>query len=364
MTSSGLPDPVTEIMMTALHTVRGANYWAPKAVTRMDLSIGAYEHISSAEAPGFTEQLLRAMPGLVEHRCSVGERGGFVTRLRRGTYAAHIVEHVALELQSMVGHDVSFGRTRGSGAPGDYTLVFDHLHEGVGVRAAALALETVQRAFAGTLEAVECAVAELRSVASSASDPAPERRVLCGITGSSLRAETRRQLARLLPREDGAVVDVSPGFILQAGLPYTRSGMAIVLDSAIRDVPPRFREPERASRLVSVLAAAVPAGGVLVCPAAEREVRALAREAGCSVALFDTAESGSGTKDLDDALAWASVAGGRIVIEHRSGATEHAGIERDAPLAAQLAGQLAGQLARSTHESLTHTDLAMPVTDG
>ena len=78
----------------------------------MDVAVGAFDDISFAEVPGFTERLLAALPGLVEHRCSVGERGGFVARLRRGTYAPHVGEHVALELQTMIGHEVGYGRAR------------------------------------------------------------------------------------------------------------------------------------------------------------------------------------------------------------------------------------------------------------
>src|SRR5918911_842488 len=151
--------------MTALQALRGANYWSARPVTRMDVTLGAYEDISSAQAPGFTEALRAALPGLVEHRCSIGERGGFITRLRRGTYAPHIIEHIALELQSMIGHDVGYGRTRGGDEPGEYTLVFEHVHEGVGLRAAALALATVQRAYAGTLDSVAAAVDELAAIA-------------------------------------------------------------------------------------------------------------------------------------------------------------------------------------------------------
>src|SRR5215212_7097168 len=152
-----MPDPFSEIRMTSLHATRGANYWSHSPVTRMDLLVGAYEDISSADVPGFTDALVAAMPGLVEHRCSIGERGGFIIRLERGTYAPHIIEHVALELQNMIGHDVGYGRTRGGDAPGEYTLVFEHVHEAVGLRSAALALEVVQRTFAGTLETVDAA---------------------------------------------------------------------------------------------------------------------------------------------------------------------------------------------------------------
>ena len=100
------PDPATEIRMTTLHATRGPNFWSTRSVTRMDIAVGAYDDISSADVAGFTEQLMEAMPGLIEHRCSIGERGGFLMRLRDGTYAAHIIEHVALELQTMMGHDV------------------------------------------------------------------------------------------------------------------------------------------------------------------------------------------------------------------------------------------------------------------
>ncbi|CAA9306674.1 MAG: Cyanophycin synthase(EC, partial [uncultured Gemmatimonadaceae bacterium] len=177
------PDPNTEIRMLALSATRGVNYWSRRPVTRMDLVVGAYDDISSAEVPGFTEQLVAAMPGLVEHRCSIGARGGFITRLRRGTYAPHIVEHVALELQTMMGHDVGFGRTRGGDEPGEYTLVFEHLHEAVGLRAAALALGVVQQALAGTLGAVHHVTAELAALAQGAAVPPVTAEVLCAVTG-------------------------------------------------------------------------------------------------------------------------------------------------------------------------------------
>src|SRR6478672_4953791 len=173
-----LPDATVELRMTSLHSTRGANFWSRRPVTRLDIAVGAYEDISSADVPGFTEALVSAMPGLEEHRCSIGERGGFITRLERGTYAAHIVEHVALELQTMIGHDVGYGRTRGGDAEGEYTLVFEHLHEGVGLRAAALALETVQQAFAGTLNGVDHAVAELSALAATPDVPKLTQHVL------------------------------------------------------------------------------------------------------------------------------------------------------------------------------------------
>src|SRR5262245_36275154 len=97
-------DPATDIRITTLHATRGMNFWSKRPVIRMDLTVGEFEDISSADVEPFVEQLLKAMPGLRDHECSIGSRGGFVLRLRRGTYAPHIIEHVALELQAAVGH--------------------------------------------------------------------------------------------------------------------------------------------------------------------------------------------------------------------------------------------------------------------
>jgi len=337
---SARPDPAVEIRMTTLHATRAANYWSREPVTRMDILVGAYEDISSAQVPGVTASLVSAMPGLVEHRCSIGERGGFITRLRRGTYVPHIIEHVALELQGLIGHEVGYGRTRGGDVPGEYTIVFEHVHEGVGVRAAALALDVVQRAFAGTLDSVEPAVAELRALAALPRAEALRARVLCGITGGALRGETRSELQRLgLGDDEDLVVDVAPGYILQAGLPYSHSDAAIVLDDQPTDVPERYRDPARASRLVSVVGDAVNPGGFLVAPARAWDVQDRARDAGCRVAVFAVDERIS-AKDKKVAGAAAWVADGRIMIEHADELVDRGAIREDTPPAAQVAAAL------------------------
>jgi len=336
-----LPDPFSTIRMTTLHSARGANYWSTRPVTRMDLTVGAYDDISSCHAEGFTDALVAAMPGLEEHRCSIGERGGFILRLRRGTYAPHIIEHVALELQTMIGHDVGFGRTRGGDVPGEYTLVFEHLHEAVGLRAAALALETVQHAFAGTLTSVSHAVAELESLARLPDVPKTRQRVLCGITGGAHRSETRDEIARRGCCTDELVVDVSPSYILYQGLPYSRSDFAIVLDAEPTDVPERYRDPERARKLVAVVADAVRRDGVVIAPAKEWEVQDLARDAGCRVAVFATDDDLT-VRDKKVARAAAWVADGRRIVLEQHGQAEDGGpLRDDAPVAAQVAAALA-----------------------
>jgi Cyanophycin synthase-like N-terminal domain len=333
-------DPAAEIRMTTLYATRGANYWSRCPVTRVDIAVGAYEDISSAQVPGVTASLVSAMPGLIEHRCSIGERGGFIARLRRGTYVPHILEHVALELQGLVGHDVAYGRTRGGDVPGEYTIVFEHQHDAVGVRAAALALDIVQRAFAGTLDSIDPAVAELRALAAHPPTSPIRAHVLCGITGGALRGETRAELARLgFGSDDELVVDVAPGYIFQAGLPYSHSDVAIVLDDQPTDVPERYRDPERASRLVAVVADAVVDDGVVVTPAKAWDVQDRARDAGCRVAVFATdADVTSRDKKVAGIAAW--VADGRIVVEHADALIDRGALADDTPAAAQVAAAL------------------------
>ena len=335
------PDPFREIRMTTLHSTRGANFWSARAVTRMDLAVGAYDDISSADAPHVTAQLVAAMPGLEEHRCSIGERGGFITRLRRGTYAPHIVEHVALELQTMIGHDVGYGRTRGGDAPGEYTLVFEHRHETVGLRAAALALETVQRAFAGSLDGVAHAVAELGALALGPDMPPVTQRVLCGITGGALRAETRQAMIAGGCCDAGElIVDVAPAYLLAAGLPYARSEVGVVLDADLGDVPERYRDPERAQRLVSVIADGVRRDGIVVVPAKEWEVQEMVRDADCRVAVF-AADDDVTRRDKKVARAAAWVRDGRIWIEDHDTLIDAGALAEGPPAAAQVASALA-----------------------
>jgi cyanophycin synthetase len=347
----GRPDPLSEIRMTALQALHGANYWSSRPVTRMDLAIGAYEDISSAAVPCFTESLVGAMPGLVEHRCSIGHRGGFITRLRRGTYAPHIIEHVALELQSMLGHDVGYGKTRGGDQPGEYTLVFEHRHSVVGLRAAALALEIVQHAFAGALASVSHAVEELRSIAETADMPAMWQHVLCGISGGSARLETRGELLARGLKESDLIIDVAPSFILQAGLPYSRSELAIVLDTELTDVPDRYREKDHAVKLMSVLADAVWRDGVVITPAKAWEIQDYARDQGCRVAVFAT-DNAVTMRDKRVAFSVARVEDGHIVLESAGTIADAGPLRADTPAAAQVAAALAMVAIQETRPEL------------
>jgi hypothetical protein len=167
--------------------------------------------------------------------------------------------------------------------------------------------------------------------------------VLCGITGGDARGETRDELVRRGIGEDELIIDVSPSYILQVGLPYSRSEFAIVLDTALTDVPERYRDPERASRLVSVVADEVRRDGFVVCPAKAWEVQDRARDEGCRVAIFAIDDDVT-RRDQKLARAVALVEHGRIVLDTDGERRDAGPLRDDAPAAAQVSAALASQL--------------------
>ncbi len=109
--------------------LRGPNIWANFPVLEAWVDLGPYKDCSSDEQPGFNDRLMTLMPTLVEHRCSVGTRGGFFERLRRGTYPAHILEHVSLELMGLAGSPCGFGRARETSEEGVYKVAIQYEEE-------------------------------------------------------------------------------------------------------------------------------------------------------------------------------------------------------------------------------------------
>ncbi|HYG77039.1 MAG TPA: cyanophycin synthetase [Planctomycetota bacterium] len=105
-----------------IRTLNGPNVFHNKPVLVMRLDLEDLADIESRQRPEFISKLLKALPGLQEHRCSLGRAGGFVERLHTGTYFGHIVEHVALELSAPAGIEVGFGKTVFSGVPRCYDV--------------------------------------------------------------------------------------------------------------------------------------------------------------------------------------------------------------------------------------------------
>ena len=108
---------------------QGPNLYAHFPCMRLTVQLGALESWPSAHIPGFVDGLLAALPTLEEHTCSPGYRGGFIERMRQdgeGTWLGHVLEHVAIELQNLAGSQVNFGKTRSTGKPGEYHVVFEY----------------------------------------------------------------------------------------------------------------------------------------------------------------------------------------------------------------------------------------------
>ncbi|MDE2406451.1 MAG: cyanophycin synthetase [Xanthomonadaceae bacterium] len=126
--------------------LRGPNLWTYRPVLEAWVDIGGLEDYPSNLIPGFTERLLAWLPGLQEHRCSPGTVGGFVQRLQEGTWPAHILEHVTIELQNQVGMQTGFGKAREAGPRGIYKVAIRVREETVGRACLALARDLLMAA--------------------------------------------------------------------------------------------------------------------------------------------------------------------------------------------------------------------------
>ena len=120
------------IQLLRVTHLRGPNIWTYRPVIEAWVDIGALEDHPSNTIAGFYERLTGLLPGLAVHRCGVGEPGGFLERLREGTWVGHILEHVVLELQNMAGMQTGFGKTRQTPVRGLYKMAFRTRQEQVG----------------------------------------------------------------------------------------------------------------------------------------------------------------------------------------------------------------------------------------
>lgn len=149
----GQPHPM-RVLETRVY--RGAHRYSNVPMVRIQLELGALQERPTHTIAGFTSRLVDALPALAEHGCSVGRPGGFVLRLRDGTWLGHVAEHVALALQVMAGDRVSRGKTRSvPGSPGIYNVMFAYADEKRGRAAGRLALELVDRMLPPELRGIQ-----------------------------------------------------------------------------------------------------------------------------------------------------------------------------------------------------------------
>lgn len=121
-----------------IQVLRGPNIWSitRKKLIQMRLDLEETEHFPTNKIEGFRERIEKLLPSLISHRCSEGCEGGFFKRVEMGTWMGHVIEHIALEIQTLAGMEVGFGRTRETKTPGVYNVVFNYKEEQAGIFAA------------------------------------------------------------------------------------------------------------------------------------------------------------------------------------------------------------------------------------
>lgn len=181
--------PFADIVIRRMAYLRGPSIWTYRPVIEAVVDIGELENFPSNTLPGFYERLTRWLPGLIEHRCSVGRRGGFLMRLRDGTWPGHILEHVALELQTQAGMKTGFGKARMTHEQGVYKVVIRTRDEAVGRAAIEAARDLVMAAINHRPFDVPAVIARLKDMV--------DRRCLGPSTASIVEAASERGIPAL-----------------------------------------------------------------------------------------------------------------------------------------------------------------------
>jgi cyanophycin synthetase len=184
--------------------LRGPNYYSRYQAIYMRLDIEDLENRPSDKVPGLAEKLQAIFPSIYEHRCSVGEPGGFLQRVRNGTYAGHMVEHLAIELQNLIGFSVGYGKSVDSYEPGIYNIVYRYRDEATGLAAGEAAVGVVRKLYDGGHVDLDPIIAHLKEVR--------DANALGPSTGSIVNAAKARNI---------------PWYNLTAGTSYTQLGHGV-----------------------------------------------------------------------------------------------------------------------------------------
>jgi len=149
-----------------IQALRGPNIWSVrrKKLIQMRLDLQELEERPTNKIEGFRERLEALIPSLIEHRCSEGVRGGFFMRVDEGTWMGHVIEHIALEIQTLAGMDTGFGRTRVTKTPGVYNVVFSYLEESVGEYAAEASVRIAQAIVDGVDYDIDADIQKMREI--------------------------------------------------------------------------------------------------------------------------------------------------------------------------------------------------------
>ena len=196
-----------DIKFLEIRHLRGPNIWTYRPVLEAIVDIGDLEDCPSNTIPGYVDRLKAMLPSLIEHRCSYGERGGFVRRLEEGTWPAHILEHVTLELQNLAGLPGGFGKAREVGPRGVYKVIVRAWQEDVTRAALHHARELIMAAMEDRPFDVDAVVEELSDLSDS--------RCLGPSTASIVDAADDRDIPYIRLLETGNLVQFGHGAALR-----------------------------------------------------------------------------------------------------------------------------------------------------
>ncbi|MFZ2267813.1 MAG: cyanophycin synthetase [Azonexus sp.] len=192
-----------DIIIRDIISLRGPSIWTYPPALEAWIDIGEFEDYPSDKLPGFTERLAAWLPGLVEHRCSYDERGGFLRRLEEGTWLGHVLEHVALELMTLGGLPDGFGRTRGTTTRGVYKLALSNWQDDITRTALDLGIQLILAAVNDEPFDLEDATKTMRRRV--------DRKYLGPSTAAIVNAAEARSIPAIRLLDDGNLVQLGYG---------------------------------------------------------------------------------------------------------------------------------------------------------
>jgi cyanophycin synthetase len=301
-----------DIRLLRVTYLRGPNLWTYRSALEVWLDLGALEQHPSDKLPGFVERLTAALPALEEHHCGVGERGGFLQRLREGTWMGHVLEHVVIELLNLAGMPTGFGQTRSTSQKGVYRMVFRARDEAV----ARCALEHGHRVLMGVINGravdVPAAVQAVRD--------AIDRTYLGPSTAHIVAAATDRRIPHLR-LNDGNLVQLGHGNRQHRIWTAETDRTSAIAEGIARD-------KDLTKRLIGAVGVPVPEGRIAASAAEAWEA---AEDIGLPVAVKPTDGNHGRGVTLDLATreqveaAWALAAeeGSEVIVERYIPGDEH-----------------------------------------
>lgn len=313
-----------------LTPLRGPNIWTYRPAVEAVVDIGELEDFPSNKIPGFYERLTAWLPTLVEHRCGVGEHGGFLLRLREGTWAGHILEHVTIELQNLAGMQSGFGKARETSSRGVYKVVVRSRQEQVTIAAFHAARDLIMAAINDQPYDVAATIDQLRDMVDS----------LC--LGPSTACIVDAAADRRIP-----AIRLTEGNLVQLGYGARQRRIWTAETDRTRAIAESIcGNKDLTKRLLSSCGVPVPEGELVDSPAAAWEA---AEDIGIPVVVKPSdANHGRGVsinlttrEEIEAAYHLAAAEGSEVIVERFIPGKEHRLLVVDGRVAAAASGETA-----------------------